>query len=312
MRENANMSDEKEPRPLVIYHADCLDGFCAAFMVWRCLYRDGADYLPMQYGSPAPDVAGRDVLVLDFSFPRAALLEMKRAAKSMRVFDHHKTAAEDCKGFDWCEFDMAKCGARIVWDWLRRTGANHMKLTNEPGFLAYIEDRDLWAKKIPHADLVTTALRCRPWTFQAWSDLANTFDVSRLLTEGTAIQSFKDRLIAAAVSSALEVDVAGHKVMGANVSSIDIISEVGHALAQGRPFAAVYFTANGKTIWNLRSTKEGLDVSVIAKRFGGGGHRNAAGFVLDANPRALPAEPHNESVEQPRAQTTHQGKKPKQ
>ncbi len=34
----------------------------------------------------------------------------------------------------------------------------------------------------------------------------------------------------------------------------------------------------GKTAWSLRSTEEGIDVSEIAKRHGGGGHRNAAGF----------------------------------
>ena len=32
----------------------------------------------------------------------------------------------------------------------------------------------------------------------------------------------------------------------------------------------------------LRSTDDGLDVSEIAKQYGGGGHRNAAGFRMDS------------------------------
>jgi oligoribonuclease NrnB/cAMP/cGMP phosphodiesterase (DHH superfamily) len=45
------------------------------------------------------------------------------------------------------------------------------------------------------------------------------------------------------------------------------------------PFSASYFIKEGKKIYSLRSRGD-FDVSVIAKAFGGGGHKNAAGFSV--------------------------------
>lgn len=43
--------------------------------------------------------------------------------------------------------------------------------------------------------------------------------------------------------------------------------------------ATYYSTKDGSLKWSLRSTGN-YDVSAIAKDFGGGGHKNAAGFTL--------------------------------
>lgn len=57
------------------------------------------------------------------------------------------------------------------------------------------------------------------------------------------------------------------------------ISEVGHELAkQSGTYGLVwYLDAENKVRASLRSTGD-YDVSAIAQAFGGGGHRNAAGF----------------------------------
>jgi nanoRNase/pAp phosphatase (c-di-AMP/oligoRNAs hydrolase) len=57
-------------------------------------------------------------------------------------------------------------------------------------------------------------------------------------------------------------------------------SEVGHELAIGRPFAATYYDTTDGRVFSLRSSAEGLDVSEIAKRLGGGGHAKASGFKV--------------------------------
>jgi len=59
---------------LVIYHANCIDGYTSAWAAWR-KYGDDAEYLPASYGDPAPDVTGRWVLVVDFSYPRDVMLK---------------------------------------------------------------------------------------------------------------------------------------------------------------------------------------------------------------------------------------------
>ncbi len=77
-------------KPLVIYHADCTDGFGAAFAAWLKL-GDDAEYLPMKYGDIDThlDYTGRDLYILDFSFPREAMEHMFANAKLVVWLDHH-------------------------------------------------------------------------------------------------------------------------------------------------------------------------------------------------------------------------------
>jgi hypothetical protein len=48
---------------LVIYHANCIDGFTAAWAAWR-KFGDDTEYVPASYGDAPPDVAARDVLIV--------------------------------------------------------------------------------------------------------------------------------------------------------------------------------------------------------------------------------------------------------
>ena len=64
------------------------------------------------------------------------------------------------------------------------------------------------------------------------------------------------------------------------------ISDVGHELLarhENSPFVAMYFdTKEGGRVYSLRSHPE-FDCSVVAKRFGGGGHAQAAGFNVSCD-----------------------------
>ena len=97
-------------KPLVIYHADCTDGYGAAFAAWLKL-GDEAEYLPMGYEDKSLHhpfdlremVIDRDVYILDFSFPRPMMEQMFVDAKRVVWLDHHATSrpyAEDrCGGY---------------------------------------------------------------------------------------------------------------------------------------------------------------------------------------------------------------------
>jgi hypothetical protein len=80
--------------------------------------------------------------------------------------------------------------------------------------------------------------------------------------------------------------VAAHatpvEILGTVVPTVNspvLQSELGDVLAVGHPFAGVWWQGSGdEARWSLRSTPGGIDVSLIAGRYGGGGHRTAAGF----------------------------------
>lgn len=264
-------------KALVLYHAGCWDGFCAAW-VWRTWRDAQAEFVPVQYNQDPPAVDGRRVVILDFSYPRAVLERMAVTAASLLVIDHHKTAAEALSGLPYCRFDMGKSGGRLTWEFL------HESLSAEPDpwaepvpwLVAYTEDRDLWRHALPDSQEVNASLRSHPLDFALW-DRLHKQDPAVLVLEGTAIRRRERQIIDEHVRHAVPVELDGFQ--GAVVNATVLFSEIAGELAQGRDFGACWFQRkDGKRAWSLRSRDGGCDVSAIAKARGGGGHVQAAGF----------------------------------
>ena len=116
-----------------------------------------------------------------------------------------------------------------------------------------------------------------PQDFAVWDTLLAT-PVSELLADGIAIERQRQKTMADLLrSTARRMSIGGHDVPVANIPSL-FASDAGNIMTQGELFAACYSDGPKGRSFSLRSTDEGMDVSQIAKQFGGGGHRNAAGF----------------------------------
>lgn len=271
--------------PLVLYHASCNDGFCAAWVARRAM--PDAECIPVQYGQSPPDVTDRTVYILDFCYKSAVLLEMAKAARQITLLDHHKTAKADLDAlvaaYDGSlpptrlvfRFDMEKSGGRLAWERFFRDQPSSW-------LVDYTEDRDLWRHRLPNTQEVNAALRSLPHDFAVWDDLNARGMVGNrppesLIAEGAAILRYQAQVVENHTRHAREVELAGHKILAVNATTM--FSEIAGKLAEGRPFGAAWFVrSDGKRVWSLRSTPAGVDVSEVARRFGGGGHRNAAGF----------------------------------
>ena len=306
-------------KPLVIYHAHCTDGFGAAFAAWL-KFGDDAEYLPMAYGNIKSildvDLIGdtnRAVYILDFSFPRDVMEFLFVNAQRVVWLDHHKTAFEM-----WCgnyekgmmlsdtngcygdgNHDIIlndnKSGALLAWEWFHGGEV--------PMLFKHVDDRDRWqfdlkGSKELHAGLAAT----KPWSFQQWHDLLFQHDhnldgpflteagTDKLKLEGAAILRAQNADIASMVKQtrACMIQtkledmhyVADFRGLACNASVH--ISELGHVVAtQSGTYGLIwYLSHDNKVKCSLRSNGN-YDVSAIAKSFGGGGHRNAAGFETD-------------------------------
>lgn len=263
-------------KPIVLYHGNCPDGFGAAWAA-SLHFGDKADYVPVQYGEEPPNVIGREIYILDFSYPRELLLKMKAVAASLLVLDHHKTAEADLAGLEFCEFDMERSGATMAWDrfcvgeWWEQQNIITRK------FVEYLTDRDLWRFELDGSREVSVAVWSYPRTFEAWTKLAQRID--ELKQEGVAILRYQQALVEQMCANAEVREIGGHRVPVVNASAC--FSEVGEFLClrnPGMPFAAYYFDRQGVRQWGLRS-RGGFDVSGVAKAFGGGGHKGAAGWT---------------------------------
>jgi len=76
---------------LCIYHGNCADGFASAWVV-RKFYKevylpDDLEFHAGVYQNPPPDVTGKDVILVDFSYKRPILDEMKSKAASILILD---------------------------------------------------------------------------------------------------------------------------------------------------------------------------------------------------------------------------------
>lgn len=263
---------------LCLYHKNCTDGLGAAMAIREWLKEQDrlkdAEFQTIQYGDKPPDVTGKEVYIVDFSFKRDVLLTMKKQAEDLVVIDHHKTAEAEIGDLDFCIFDNSKAGCVLTWEFCFPT-------TPPPELFLYLQDRDLWQWELPESKEVNAALRSYKPFFDVWDEFMLPRGMEKLKVEGVAIKRYQDQQIDAVMSRKMDyVSIGGYRVPCVN--STHLISEMGNEMAKGQPFAALYFdTGDGKRVFSLRSTDEGMDVAEIAKQYGGGGHRNAAGFTVD-------------------------------
>lgn len=258
---------------LVLYHGNCLDGFGAAYAAWLH-FGDAAEYIPVQYGDNPPEVNGKNVYILDFSYPRETLLQMAAKAKTITVLDHHKTAEEDLRGITFATFDMTKSGCVLAWEHFHPD-----KFV--PAMLARIQDRDLWQFKFETTKPFCEALRnIIPFDFTEWDSIVNSESkLYSLIALGETLLSVFNREVENLMPQAYEVSLLGKKGLAVNANA-KYASELGNRLAQkSGSFGLVwYFDGAAKQFnYSLRSIGD-YDVSAMAKMYGGGGHKNAAGF----------------------------------
>jgi len=268
-------------QPIIIYHAQCPDGFGAAYAAWR-KYGADAQYVPAQHGRyPTLDelkVDGREVFILDFSFPREQLEALAGRAKSVVVLDHHKTAQTALEGFPGAVFDMSKSGARLAWEHFHPT-------TPVPRLLECIEDRDLWRWKLAESAEVLSYVDTLPFDFVEWDRLAQMSkgDWEQLIGNGAQMNR-KFQSVAKGIARSAEpvcfCGVHGHKV---NVGACDtlMVSQVGeYVYEENGTFALLWRIEKGMLLVSLRAKQGTVDVSAMAERFGGGGHPASSGFAL--------------------------------
>jgi len=300
-------------KPLVIYHGNCVDGFTAAWAIWK-RFGDAFDYYPGSHQAPPPEFGARDLLLVDFSYNREVLQAIARTARSILVLDHHKSAAEDlpedpgkadttavrrldgeCWQTPWswtqhlaqvaadqqagarfaaiyAYFDMARSGAGIAWDFFHPE-------TPRPALVNHVEDRDLWRFALPSTREIQAAVFSYEYSFAVWDQLVS-MDLATLIRDGTAIERKQQKDVAELVKLCQRfMTIAGQRVPVASLPST-LASDAGNLMAQGQPFSACYWDTPDLRIFGLRSNDQGMDVSAIAKQYGGGGHRNAAGFSV--------------------------------
>lgn len=261
----------------VLYHNDA-DGFASALAAWL-RYGEEAHYIPVRYGEPVPPLPNGtlEVFILDFSYNRKTCDHL--ASKYLlQVIDHHQTARDELAGAVYAIFDMSRAGCELAWAFFHPDKPL-------PDLLAYVADRDLWKWALPNSQEVNAWVAILPPTFERWAEVLRDGIGEREMTMGSALLANQERQLHALARQARFTILFGKPA--AVVNSALLHSELRHLLATMHPQLALVAVYNdlpdGSRKYSLRTHRDNLDVSALARQFGGGGHRRAAGFVLPAN-----------------------------
>lgn len=259
-----------------IYHGGCVDGLAAAAIVQRAL-GDQVEFYPGSYGKEPPSVAGKDVYIVDFSYKRDDLLKMLAEANKLIILDHHKTAQADLANISDPKaqiiFDMGRSGAGITWDYFYPGEPR-------PDIITYIEDRDLWRFAYSASKPIHYVLSLLPNDVNSWSQIFD-WDIASKKIQGEAIGEYFAGKVIELRDLSFKAEIGGIIVPVCNAPYF-FASELAGMMAEGNPFAGVFSTNGKDEFWSLRSRGDGMDVSEIARKYGGGGHLNAAGFKVPA------------------------------
>lgn len=272
--------------PICIYHSSCTDGFGAAWAVkeFSKVSKLYFTFFAAEYNKPPPNIKGKSVVIVDFSYPLEILKVMLEEAKSILIIDHHATAIKFLKDFEHPKLikylDNNKSGAGLAWEYFHNSPV--------PELIKYIEDRDLWKFKLLNTKEIIEAVSNYPLSFNVWDSLM-VMPIERLRDEGRVLLRKTEIEINRAIAQKpLDLIIANHLIPTRNLTQN--ISETLNRIVtkENIPFSASFFVNKEGYIFSLRSIDSKEDVSKIAKMYGGGGHRNAAGFKVSTLEQLIP------------------------
>lgn len=263
----------KDKKIIVLYHANCPDGFGSCFSFWL-KYKNDALYIPVSYGDKVSDFENKEIYIVDFSFKLDVVKNMMKK-NNVTIIDHHVSAKRELSslGKNFI-YNVDKSGATLCWEYL-------FPNIKTPILLQYIEDRDLWKNKMDNSKEILAYIDSEERSFKSWNNmmkmLEDYFDYHECLMKGRSILNYKNRSIEHLLDKQFKISILNYKVSCVNTMLYN--SEIGNILSKENSFGATYYFDGEKYIFSLRSSNN-IDVSKIAKFFGGGGHKNASGFSI--------------------------------
>ena len=174
--------DLPQPHPpnVVLYHAECMDGFGSAWALWKRF--PDARYVAVKHGFPPPDgLQNQHVVMVDFSYPRAAILQLAEHTASLHILDHHITAQASLADLPFAYFDMNRSGAVLAWEWAHGQTV--------PWLLQYVQDKDLWQWHLPFSREISAALASYPFDLYAGAGRGRSPSIRRRIPQTRSLGS---------------------------------------------------------------------------------------------------------------------------
>ena len=291
----------------IFYHRDT-DGWASAWCMFHyvvdVLQDDEPDLISVQYNEHFSDEMlevcdGRRVIIVDFSFDGGMMETLAAYSKELIWIDHHKTAEGFVEFFAqerWkkkvqTRFDLGKAGCVLCWEFLCETSEDESvrDYPHASMVMQYIQDRDIWVwRHEPMSRWFTNAIISMDNDIEIWDELCGPKDtlMEDVLMKGEGIDEYKEVLTSMALRYAEfkeGVWYVNSPLLASEIGN-ELIEREGHNMSKSfvcvwayKPDAVDKEGNPAPYVHQLRCGKT-FDVGAVAKKFGGGGHPQAAGF----------------------------------
>jgi len=264
---------------IVFYHKNCQDGLASAWAAWK-KFKNKAEYIALNYQAPFDyDTKGKKLYFLDVCPNRKILEKLKKSGCEVVIIDHHLSAKRNLDlaspGSFIIRLNMKHSAAVLTWKYF-------FPEKKIPKILLYVEDMDLWNLKKRFSREIVASISLSDFNPKEWNRLASDIEDNKkrkkYILAGKEIVKHEDEMIKEIVQKAKKVKMG--KIETLAVNSSVLISQIGDALIKKLPpIAIIWFEAGDFKRISLRSNGK-INVSKIAEKYGGGGHKCAAGFAI--------------------------------
>lgn len=264
---------------ICIYHKSDLDGICSAAIVKKFIpdcQLIGTDYDDDFALCMTQEMKNTNIYVVDFSFPISIMYQMQYYANNLIWIDHHISAMTDaekekfvCRGIRL----VGKAACELTWEWFSHEMIPHA---------VYLLGRyDVWdlSPRVINFQLGMKSLPDMSPIHEIWNDLLQADSdtvINRLKRAGSTIHRYLAVQEKRILDSVFEITFEGLRTIAANTPQTQNLDLAYYPHKHDLMLSFIY--RNGQWNVSLRCKKPEVDCASIAKKYGGGGHRQAAGF----------------------------------
>lgn len=265
------------------YHGDA-DGIVSGAIVKKFFKNHTIDVecIKVNYGEvPKYEDNLENCIVVDFSFDEKTMKKLIENSKNFIWIDHHKTAKEKLENI-WEDKNI--CGIRnlnyagcyLTWEYF-------FPKCSIPPSVKYIGDRDIWKfefGKNTKAFYEMFNLKYKEVNDNVILDIFVKECEEDYIEKGKILIEKRKEQVELAYSTRKESVFVFKGYKTCIINSQENISEIGeYCYNKGYDIVLIWNIKGNKMYCSLRS--KDIDVSKIAEKYGGGGHKNASGFVGD-------------------------------
>jgi oligoribonuclease NrnB/cAMP/cGMP phosphodiesterase (DHH superfamily) len=247
----------------------------------------------MDYGDMLPleqVLVADEIIIVDFSLPKVDMVKLA-TYHSLTWIDHHKSSILEMQEVSngWAgvrNTDEAACV--LTWQY-------YFPDKPVPRAIKLIGDRDIWR----WAEIETGAfneglyqLDTRPFNDKLWTPLldGDSRTLENIIAKGKDLRGARLRDVRRTVQHrGYKVNIEGNRTLALNIRGSGDIGEQVRSLGYDMAYCYVDNMQNGEITTYVTLYSKDIDVSIIADRFGGGGHPGAAGFHFKRSLSPFPA-----------------------